>query len=52
MFRITTCKLVNTPININNKFMLYDRVEKIYEKQYRSLIEGLIYLTHGWILYL
>lgn len=40
-----TYKPVNLSMNINNKLMLNDSVEKIDEQ--RSLIRELIYLTHS-----
>ena len=45
MFNMEECRLTATPMNQNEKFCKKDRVAKIDEKLYRTLIGCLMYLT-------
>ena len=45
-FNMLNCKKVATPMNKNQKLKLEDGVEAVNQRQFRSLIGGLIYLTH------
>lgn len=38
--------MVATPMNVNQKLQQEDGAENANQKQFRSLIGGLIYLTH------
>ncbi|KAJ8774867.1 hypothetical protein K2173_018126 [Erythroxylum novogranatense] len=44
-FNMLNCKVVNTPMNVNEKLSLKDGTEKADRRYFRSLIGGLIYLT-------
>jgi hypothetical protein len=44
-FIMEDCKLVNTPIQTNFKLSKYDDSISIYQRQYRSMIGNLLYLT-------
>lgn len=39
------CKIMNTPINVNEKLVLEDGTEKANGRYFTSLVGGLIYLT-------
>ncbi|KAD6796057.1 hypothetical protein E3N88_06953 [Mikania micrantha] len=45
-FCILTCKAAVTPMNANDKFVLEDGSDLMDEYRYRSLVGGLMYLTH------
>ncbi|KAJ0556958.1 putative RNA-directed DNA polymerase [Helianthus annuus] len=45
-FGMSECKRVPTPMNVNDKFRVEDGSKLVNEKQFRSLVGGLIYLTH------
>ncbi|KAJ0865267.1 putative RNA-directed DNA polymerase [Helianthus annuus] len=45
-FRMEHCKSVTTPMNSNDKFQVVDGGEQVDAYIYRSLIGGLIYVTH------
>ncbi|XP_039015826.1 uncharacterized mitochondrial protein AtMg00810-like [Hibiscus syriacus] len=45
-FNMLSCKMAATPMDINEKLQLEDGTEKIDAKAFRSLIGGLIYLSH------
>ncbi|OIT23111.1 putative mitochondrial protein, partial [Nicotiana attenuata] len=46
-FNMLNCKTVPTPINVNEKLQLEDGTEKVDGSYFRSLVGGLIYLTHS-----
>lgn len=43
---MTNCKETATPMNINEKMRLEDGTKMANAKLFRSLVGGLIYLTH------
>lgn len=43
---ISNCKAAKTSFNTNDKLSLNDGVEKTDEKHFRSMVGGLMYLTH------
>ncbi|KAG6433675.1 hypothetical protein SASPL_105290 [Salvia splendens] len=43
---MTNCKAAITPMNINEKLQLKDGTEEVDVVNFRSLVGGLIYLTH------
>jgi len=45
-FGMSNCKSAATPINLNEKLQQEDGGEKANAKRFRSLVGGLIYLTH------
>lgn len=45
-FNMLNCKIVVTPMNMNEKLQLGDGTELADGTYYRSLVGGLIYLTH------
>ncbi|PKA46730.1 Retrovirus-related Pol polyprotein from transposon TNT 1-94 [Apostasia shenzhenica] len=45
-FNMKNCKTFSTPMNANEKLALTDGTAKTDEKVYRSLVGGLMYLTH------
>ncbi|KAJ0491696.1 putative RNA-directed DNA polymerase [Helianthus annuus] len=45
-FGMSKCKSIPTPMNAYDKFLLEDGSTLVDEKQFRSLVGGLIYLTH------
>lgn len=45
-FNLLNCKTVATPMNVNEKLQLDDDIEKADGSYFRSLVGGLIYLTH------
>ncbi|CAH9081524.1 unnamed protein product [Cuscuta europaea] len=45
-FHMEKCEIARTPMNTNEKLQKNDRTESAYERMYRGLIGGLIYLTH------
>ena len=45
-FNMSNCKMVATPMNANQKLQQEDGAEGANQKQFRSLVGGLIYLTH------
>ncbi|XP_061343987.1 secreted RxLR effector protein 161-like [Gastrolobium bilobum] len=45
-FHMMGCKTTATPKNTNEKLLLNDGTEEANVQQYRSLVGGLIYLTH------
>lgn len=45
-FNMIDCKAASTPMNINEKLQLEDGTEKADATLFRSLVGGLIYLTH------
>jgi hypothetical protein len=44
-FGMEDCKLVNNPMKTNCKLRKYDDSKSTYERQYRSMIGRLLYLT-------
>ncbi|KAJ0576790.1 putative RNA-directed DNA polymerase [Helianthus annuus] len=46
-FGMLKCNPEPTPLNTSEKLMLDDGAEKVDEGRYRSLVGGLIYLTHS-----
>lgn len=46
-FGMNHCKEEITPMNCNEKLLLDDGADKVNEEVYRSLVGGLIYLTHS-----
>ncbi|XP_048229252.1 uncharacterized protein LOC8272619 isoform X1 [Ricinus communis] len=45
-FGMLNCKASKTPLNLNNKLSLEDGVDKADVKLFRSMVGGLLYLTH------
>ncbi|XP_024973936.1 uncharacterized protein LOC112512289 [Cynara cardunculus var. scolymus] len=45
-FGMSNYKEENTPMNCNEKLLLNDGADKVNEEAFRSLVGGLIYLTH------
>jgi len=45
-FGMSNCKPATTPMNLNEKLQQEDGEEKAYAKRFKSLVGGLIYLTH------
>jgi len=45
-YNMVNCKTVATLMNVNEKLKLDDGIEKAEGSYFRSLVEGLIYLTH------
>ena len=45
-FNLLYCKITATPMNLNEKLQVDDGNKQTNEKQFRSLVGGLIYLTH------
>lgn len=45
-FGMNTCKWVTTPMNQSERLMLEDGAPAADEFRFRSLVGGLIYLTH------
>lgn len=43
---MVNCKVVATPMNVNEKLQLEDGTEKANARSFRSLVGGLIYLAH------
>jgi hypothetical protein len=39
------CKLVNTPMQTSCKLSKYDDSKATYQRQYRSMIDNLLYVT-------
>lgn len=48
-FGMLSCKPAVTPMNVNEKLQLNDGVEMVDVRKFRSLVRGLIYLTHSWL---
>ena len=46
-FHMSNCNPTSTPMNTNKRLVLDDGVEKADEKEFRSIVGGLIYLTHS-----
>lgn len=46
IFGFESCKLVGTPMVTDRKFSSKDETPTIEQKNYRSMIRGLEYLTH------
>ncbi|KAK1431533.1 hypothetical protein QVD17_07993 [Tagetes erecta] len=46
-FGVKNCKTEVTPMNYNEKLQLEDGADRSNEEQFRSLIGGLLYLTHS-----
>ena len=46
MISHANCKMAVTPMNVNEKLRLEDGTRKADAKKFRSLVGGLIYLTH------
>ena len=46
-FHMSNCNPASTPMNTNERLVLDDGVEKADEKEFRSIVGGLIYLTHS-----
>lgn len=44
-FNMFSCKVVGTPMNVNEKLQLEDGTDKADGRYFRSLVGGLIYLT-------
>ncbi|XP_057785127.1 uncharacterized mitochondrial protein AtMg00810-like [Salvia miltiorrhiza] len=45
-FNMANCKATATPMNVSEKLQLEDGIEKAEARNFRSLVGGLIYLTH------
>ena len=45
-FNVLNCKVVATPMNLNEKLQPSDGTEEVNSSYFRSLVGGLIYLTH------
>lgn len=45
-FGMSNCNTEATPVNCNEKLQLKDGADKVDSEMYRSLVGGLIYLTH------
>ncbi|KAG7576575.1 Ribonuclease H-like superfamily [Arabidopsis thaliana x Arabidopsis arenosa] len=45
-FNMTNCNVEETPMNVNEKLQMDDGTEKADPTRFRSLVGGLIYLTH------
>lgn len=46
-FHMSNCNPASTPMNTNERLVLDDGLEKADEKEFRSIVGGLIYLTHS-----
>lgn len=45
-FDVAHCEVAATPMNINEKSQYEDRTDKANPRLFRSLVDGLNYLTH------
>ncbi|KAJ0911130.1 putative RNA-directed DNA polymerase [Helianthus annuus] len=45
-FGMSNCNTEDTPVNYNEKLQLKDGADKVDGEMYRSLVGGLVYLTH------